>query len=62
MADRLCKKCNKILREDTNFYKHRSGQYCDLCKSCLTMHIDNFNPDTFLWILQDLDYPYIPIE
>ena len=62
MAERACKKCNKVLKEDTNFYKHRGGQYCDLCKGCLTMHIDNFNPDTFLWILQDLDYPYIPIE
>ena len=34
----------------------------DLCKKCLTMHIDNFNPDTFLWILQDMDLPYIPEE
>ena len=34
----------------------------DLCKKCLTMHIDNFNPETFLWILQDMDLPYIPEE
>ena len=34
----------------------------DLCKNCLTMHIDNFNPETFLWILQDMDLPYIPEE
>jgi hypothetical protein len=26
------------------------------------MHIDNFEPDTFTWILQDLDLPYIPEE
>ena len=26
------------------------------------MHIDNFNPDTFLWILEKMDVPYIPEE
>ena len=30
------------------------------CKKCLTRHIDNFNPDTYLWILQEIDVPYIP--
>ena len=34
----------------------------DLCKKCLTLHIDNFNPETFLWILEDMDLPYIPEE
>jgi hypothetical protein len=32
------------------------------CKKCITMHVDNFNPDTYLWILQDCDVPYIPEE
>ena len=26
------------------------------------MHIDNFNPDTYLWILQECDVPYVPDE
>jgi hypothetical protein len=26
------------------------------------LHVDNFNPDTYLWILQDCDVPYIPDE
>ena len=26
------------------------------------MHVDNFNPDTYLWILQECDVPYIPDE
>ena len=32
------------------------------CKKCMTMHVDNWNPDTYLWILQDVDVPYIPDE
>lgn len=31
-----------------------------ICKKCLTMHVDNWNPDTYLWILQEVDVPYIP--
>jgi predicted ArsR family transcriptional regulator len=34
----------------------------NLCKKCLTMHIDNWNPETYLWILQEVDVPYIPDE
>jgi len=26
------------------------------------MHVDNWNPDTFLWILEDIDVPWIPTE
>ena len=26
------------------------------------MHVDNWNPDTYLWILQEADVPYIPEE
>lgn len=26
------------------------------------MHIDNWNPETYLWILQEVDVPYIPDE
>lgn len=34
----------------------------DQCKQCLTMHVDNWNPDTYLWILQECDVPYVPDE
>ena len=34
----------------------------DMCKKCITLHVDPFNPDTFLWILEDADVPYIPSE
>lgn len=32
------------------------------CKKCITMHVDNWNPDSYLWILQEADVPYIPDE
>ena len=34
----------------------------DLCKKCYTMHMDAFDPQTFLWALEDCDVPYIPQE
>ena len=58
---KICQKCKKAMRV-TNFYKNRDGSYTDLCKNCLTMHIDNFDPETFTWILKEMDLPYIPEE
>ena len=26
------------------------------------MHVDNYNPDTYLWIIQDIDVPWVPDE
>jgi hypothetical protein len=26
------------------------------------MHVDNWNPNTFLWILQEIDVPFVPDE
>ena len=34
----------------------------DICKKCLTAHVDNWDPDTYLWILQECDVPYVPDE
>lgn len=31
-----------------------------ICKKCMTMHVDNWNPETYLWILQEVDVPYVP--
>ena len=59
---KACQKCGKVMDEETQFYLRKDGTRMDLCKKCLTMHIDNFNPETFLWILQDMDLPYIPEE
>lgn len=57
----FCSKCQKTLN-DTQFYTYKDGEKTELCKKCLTMHIDNFNPDTFLWLLEKMDVPYVPAE
>ena len=62
MASRLCMKCGKSMDENTQFYTYKTGDKTDMCKKCLTMHIDNFNPDTFLWLLEKMDVPYVPEE
>lgn len=42
-----CVKCGRSLKE-SEFFKMRTGDRCDLCKDCLTQYIDNRNPETFL--------------
>lgn len=56
--DKTCIKCGKTKKE-TSFFKMKSGERCDWCKDCLTIHIDNRKPDTFKWILEMFDVPYI---
>lgn len=61
MALIRCEKCGAGL-DDKNFFTYKNGSKMVICKKCLIMHVDYFNPDTFTWILQDLDVPYIPKE
>ena len=57
----FCKKCNKWLKE-IEFYAAKDKTRLDLCKKCITMHRDMFDPSTFVWILEKLDMPYIENE
>ena len=62
-----CEKCNKTMGGDqfyssNNLEKYPNEGKLNQCKKCITMHVDNWNPDTFLWILQEIDVPYIPEE
>lgn len=57
----VCEKCGKSM-DEANFYTYKDGTKTELCKKCLTMHIDNFDPDTYLWLLKKMDVPYIPEE
>ena len=59
---KACQKCGKVMDEAAQFYLRKNGTRMDLCKRCLTMHINNYEPETFLWILKDMDLPYIPEE
>ena len=58
---RYCSKCRKTMAE-TNFYTYKDGTKCELCKACLTLHINNFEPDTYMWLLEKFDLPYLPWE
>ena len=62
-----CEKCNKTMGGDqfyssNNLEKYPNDGKLNQCKKCITMHVDNWNPDTYLWILQEIDVPYIPEE
>lgn len=52
----------------TQFYiSHNTEKYppdghFNECKKCLTRHVNNFDPETYLWILQEADVPYIESE
>lgn len=61
MARKICEKCHRQM-EDTNFYTYQNGEKVEICKSCLTMHIDNFDEQSFLWVLEKMDVPYIRQE
>ena len=67
MADSYyCAKCNRTMRPDSfygsnNLEKYPEGKLKQ-CKNCVSMHVDNFNPETYLWILQECDVPYVPDE
>ena len=63
---RFCEKCHRTINvgefyQSNNLEKY-PDRYLNQCKKCLTMHVNNFDPDTFLWILQEVDVPYIPDE
>ena len=57
----VCERCGKKLAA-INFYTYKDGSKCEICKPCLTAHIDNFDINTFEWILKKMDVPYVPAE
>lgn len=69
MADQTyyCEKCNRTMGAEqfytsNNLEKYPNDGKLNQCKKCLTMHVDNWDPDTYLWILQEIDVPYVPEE
>ena len=62
-----CEKCNRTMNADqfyssNNLEKYPNDGKFPVCKKCMTMHVDNWNPETYMWILQEADVPYIPDE
>ena len=59
MADtKTCIKCGTPKKVD-EFYMMRTGERDNMCKKCLTMRVDPFDPETFKWLLERYDVPYI---
>lgn len=62
-----CETCGKTM-DDKEFYvsknveKYPPDGRMNKCKKCLTMHVDNWDPETYKWILQEVDVPYIKEE
>ena len=56
-----CEKCGRTM-DELKFYTYKDGRKTEMCKDCLTMHIDNFDPSTFLWLLEKMDVPYVEGE
>ena len=61
-----CEKCNRTMNADQFYGSNNLEKYPDgklrQCKKCITMHVDNWDPSTYLWILQECDVPYVPDE
>lgn len=56
-----CQKCGKTMK-DISFYTYKNGEKTEFCKKCLTLHVDNFDESTYVWLLEKMDVPYIPGE
>ncbi len=61
-----CEKCHKSKPEkdfygSNNLEKYPNGKLT-VCKSCISLHVDNWNPDTYTPILKDCDVPYVPSD
>ena len=62
MANKItCQKCRRT-KDEIMFYTYKDGRKTQLCKECLLMHVNIWQPDTFLWLLQKMDVPYIEEE
>ena len=65
-TQKFCDKCKRTMRGDEFYKSNNLEKYPDgklnQCKTCITLHVDNWDPNTSLWILQECDVPYIPEE
>jgi hypothetical protein len=62
-----CEKCNRTMAAEqfyssNNLEKYPNDGLFTQCKKCMTMQVDNWDPNTFLWILEEADVPYIESE
>ena len=61
MAQFYCKTCRRTMEENEFYQSYRLDRYPEgrlpECKKCLTRHVDNYDPETYKWILEEIDVP-----
>ena len=67
MPQYYCKTCGRTMDANQFYISRRVDRYppdghFHECKKCLTRHVNNDDPSTYLWILQEADVPYIEFE
>lgn len=61
MAKLTCAKCGRT-KEEGMFYTYKDGSKPKLCKECTLMHVNIWDPQTFVWLLKEYDVPWLPWE
>ena len=64
---KTCAKCNRTMNYDNYYISKKVDLYppdgrLNICKKCLTMHVNNWEPSTYQNILQIIDVPFIESE
>lgn len=67
MAQYYCEKCGRTMDEEqfytsNNLEKYPNNGKLRQCKKCVTLHVDNWDPETYKSILKEVDVPYIKEE
>lgn len=62
-----CKTCGRTMDGDQFYTSNRLDRYPNdgkmpECKKCITRHVNNWEPKTYLWILEEINVPYIEDE
>lgn len=61
MAKITCEKCGRT-KDEKMFYMYNTGKRAQMCKDCTLMHVNIWQPETFLWLLQKYNVPWLPWE
>ena len=54
----ICKKC-QIDKQEIEFLTGRDNKYLCICKECVNKLVNPNDSNTFMWMLKELDIPYI---
>lgn len=52
-----CRRCGRTLA--TNKFMRRAGKTMDICKDCVYSGCDNLRPESFKWVLERFDVPFL---